>query len=77
MSLPLEDNLKSESGTAYTGAVLQFAPKALPGETLDGHAIYSRRDDVKYQYSCFMQSFFATGKARIPAPKDDFTAACE
>lgn len=77
VSLPLEDNLKSESGTAYTGAVLQFAPKALPGETLDGHAIYSRRDDVKYQYSCFMQSFFATGKARIPAPKDDFTAACE
>ena len=75
--LPIENNLKSEDGTPYTGAVLQFAPKAPPGEVLDGHAIYIFRDDVKYQYSCFMQSFFATGKARIPVAKDDFTLPCE
>lgn len=75
---PIENNLKSEDGTPYTGAVMQFAPKnVVPGEVLDGHAIYSHRDDVKYQYSCFIESFFATGSARIPALKDDFKAPCE
>lgn len=76
-SLPLTNNLKSESGAAYTGAVLQFAPKGLPGEVPDGHAIYSRRDDVKYQYSCFMAEFFLKQAATIVPPKPDFTLPCE
>ena len=76
-TLPLEDNLKSEDGTAYTGAVLQFEPKAAPGDaSADGHAIYSRRDDVKFQYGCFAATFLA-GKARILAPKDDWKATCD
>ncbi|MEZ4226046.1 MAG: hypothetical protein R3B13_34180 [Polyangiaceae bacterium] len=75
-TLPLSDNLKSEDGRAYTGAVLQFAPKALPGEAkADGHAIYSHRDDVKYQYGCFAASFLA-GKAEIPPPQNDWKASC-
>lgn len=75
--LPLEDNLKSEDGTPYTGAVLQFEPKAAPGDaSADGHAIYSRRDDVKFQYGCFAATFLA-GKARILAPKDDWKATCD
>jgi hypothetical protein len=76
-TLPLSDNLKSENGTAYTGAVLQFEPKAAPGDLVaDGHAIYSRRDDVKFQYACFAETFLA-GKARILAPKDDWKATCD
>ncbi len=75
--LPLEDNLKSEDGRAYTGAVLQFAPKAAPGDPIaDGHAIYSRRDDVKFQYACFAETFLA-GKARILPPKSDWKATCD
>jgi hypothetical protein len=78
ITFPVQDDVESEDGTPYTGVVVQFEPKGLPGETEpDGHAIYSHRDDVKYQYSCFAESFVKTGKARVPAPKDDPTAPCE
>lgn len=71
LSLPLQDNLSSESGEKYTGAILPFAPIG------DGHAIYVYRDDLKYQYGCFLWSWASTGKARIPAAKDDWKAVCE
>ena len=75
---PVEDNLKSADGTAYTGVVVQWAPKALPGEAkADGHAIYSHRDDVKYQYGCFADSFLKTGHAKVPPPKTDWKASCD
>lgn len=78
VEFPIENDIESEDGTPYTGVVLQFEPKGLPGEeTPDGHAIYSHRDDVKYQYGCFLWSFLQTGKARVPAPSEDWTAPCE
>ncbi|MCA9598996.1 MAG: hypothetical protein KC776_37055 [Myxococcales bacterium] len=78
LGFPVEDDLTNEAGEAFTGVVLQFAPQALPGETnADGHAIYSHRNDVKYQYGCFIESFLKTGHARVPAPQDDWTAACQ
>ena len=79
LSFPLEDNLTSENGQAYTGFVVQYAPVGLPGEAgpPDGHAIYSHREDVKYQYACFAESFFATGHARVPPPVEDWAAPCQ
>ncbi len=78
LTLPLQDNLTSESGTPYTGAVMQYEPVAIPGDAFaDGHAIYTRRDDLKYQYGCFLHSWVTTGKAKIPALKNDWKAPCE
>lgn len=78
VDFPIANDIQSEDGTPYTGVVLQFEPKGLPGEeTPDGHAIYSHRDDVKYQYGCFLQSFLETGTARVPAPLEDWTAPCQ
>jgi hypothetical protein len=72
LSFPLTDNLTSENGDKYTGAVMQFVADG----DYDPHAIYSHRDDVKRQYSCFLDSFFKTGVATIPPLSDDWTAAC-
>jgi len=69
---PITDNLTSQSGGAYTGAVVQYAPDGL----LDGHYIFAQRDEVKYQYGCFFASFLATGTATIPAPAALGTACC-
>jgi hypothetical protein len=78
LSFPVEDDLESDAGGKFTGVVIQFEPKALPGEAFaDGHAIYSHRDDVKYQYGCFIESFLKTGHARVPPPQDDWHAACQ
>jgi hypothetical protein len=35
---------------------------------LDSHHVFARRDDVKYQYPCFLASFAATGRATVPPP---------
>ncbi|MCC6898380.1 MAG: hypothetical protein IT377_05360 [Polyangiaceae bacterium] len=77
LPFPVMNNRKSEGGAGYTGVVAQYAPKALPGEAkADGHAIYSHRDDLKFQYACFAASFLMTGSATLLAPKADWTAAC-
>lgn len=72
LSFPVEDNLESETGTAYTGVVAQFEGDG----TYDPHAIYSHRDDVKRQYSCFLDSFFKTGTATVPPLSDDWESPC-
>ncbi len=72
LEFPLTDNLTSENGDEYTGAVMQFVADG----DYDPHAIYIQRDDVKRQYSCFLDSFFKTGTATIVALSDDWTAAC-
>lgn len=61
---PILDNNTALSGAKYTGAVIQY-----PGDGVyDPHALYSQRDDVKYQEGCFFASFLKTGKASIVAP---------
>jgi hypothetical protein len=77
LTFPVVDDLTSPSGAKFTGVIIQFEPKGVNGEVPDGHAIYSRRDDVKYQYGCFAQSFITTGHARVPPPVEDFSAPCE
>ncbi|MFO0760472.1 MAG: hypothetical protein U0359_28585 [Byssovorax sp.] len=61
---PVIDNLTSESGVKYTGAVIQYEGDGV----YDPHALYSQKDEVKYQYGCFLSTFTQTGKAVIPAP---------
>jgi hypothetical protein len=63
-SYPLTDNLKSEAGVGYTGAVTQYKGDGV----YDPHAIYTQLDAVQYQYGCFFRTFLERGKATIPAP---------
>ena len=61
---PATNNLTSEDGTKYTGVIVQYEGDGV----YDPHALYSQREDVKYQYSCFLESFLKTGTATVPGP---------
>ncbi len=61
---PTSNNVTSEDGTKYTGVVAQYEGDGV----YDPHALYSQREEVKYQYSCFLESFLKTGTAKVPAP---------
>jgi hypothetical protein len=61
---PVQQNLRSETGVAYTGVVVQYPT----GGLFDGHAIYSQLDAVKTQYACFVSSFLRTGVATVIDP---------
>jgi hypothetical protein len=58
------NDLTSDSGTPYTGMVVQYVGDGV----YDPHAIYSQLDSVKYQYGCFFSTFLQTGTAVTPAP---------
>ncbi|APR87405.1 hypothetical protein A7982_12754 [Minicystis rosea] len=61
---PVSQDLTSETGTKYTGVVVQYEGDGV----YDPHAIYSQLDAVKYQYGCFFSTFLKTGTATVPAP---------
>lgn len=61
---PVQDNASSESGTPYTGVVVQYEGDGI----YDPHAIYGQLDEVKYQYGCFFETFASTGSATVLAP---------
>jgi hypothetical protein len=65
---PVADNRKGPGDAPYTGVVVQY--EGTPG--YDPHSIYATRDEVKYQYGCFFQSFLETGVATVfePGPLD-------
>jgi hypothetical protein len=67
---PVVGNLTSATGARYTGVVVQYAGDGY----YDPHSIFSQLDDVKYQYGCFLETFFATGSAKVLAPKPLGTA---
>lgn len=69
---PVTNNLESSEGDPYTGVVVQYEGDG----TYDPHAIYSHRDDVKRQYSCFWRTFFDTGVATLVEPTTDWSAPC-
>lgn len=70
-SYPVKSNLTSESGSKYTGVVVQYAdPLFAP------HQIYRRLPAVQHQYGCFHQSFRKTGIAVLPAPGATRDAPC-
>ncbi len=65
LSFPVTDDLTSEDGTPYTGVVTQWEGD---GEH-DPHAIYVRREEVRFQYTCFFDSYFRTGQATAFTPE--------
>jgi hypothetical protein len=72
LPFPVVDNVRSERGVDYTGVVVQFEGDGV----YDPHAIYLSRDDVKYQYGCFLASHLRGGRGVVPPPVDDEAAAC-
>ena len=62
---PVAEDLTSEGGAKYTGAIVQWAGDG----SFDPHAIYRKLDAVKYQYGCFHDTFVRTGTATIVEPK--------
>lgn len=62
---PVTDNLTSEAGGDYTGIVTQWEGDGVH----DPHAIYVRREEVRFQYTCFFDSFFRTGQATAFPPE--------
>ena len=65
MSYPASQNLISENGVPYTGIVVQYEGDGLA----DPHTIFSQRDDVKYQYGCFMESIQQAGMGIVLEPR--------
>lgn len=61
---PVENNLSSEAGTAFTGVVVQYEGDGI----YDPHAIFAQLDAVKHQYGCFFETFRDTDTAVVVAP---------
>jgi hypothetical protein len=64
LDFPLADCVSSEDGRLYTGVVTQWEGDGV----FDPHAIYVRNEEVRYQYTCFLDSFFRTGTATVFPP---------
>lgn len=64
VSYPITDDLTSDTGAKYTGAVMQYRADGL----VDSHYIFQQLEGVKYQYGCFVSTFVKRGTATIPAP---------
>jgi len=67
---PVSANSSSETGADYTGVVVQYANDGID----NAHYIYAQRDEVKYQYGCFLATFLQRGVATVPAPAELGTA---
>jgi hypothetical protein len=61
---PVSNARTSRDGTPYTGVVVEYLGDGI----YDPHAIYSQLDEVKYQYGCFFETTWKTGRATVPAP---------
>lgn len=64
VAYPVQQNLTSANGDDYTGVVVQYEGDGI----YDPHAIALQRQDVMYQYGCFLASFLETGTATVPGP---------
>ena len=61
---PVSNDVISETGVPYTGVVVQYDGDGI----VNAHAIYRQRDEVIFQYRCFLRSLIDTGTAVVPAP---------
>ncbi|MFO0646383.1 MAG: hypothetical protein U0326_09095 [Polyangiales bacterium] len=62
---PVRNNRMSASmATPYTGVVVQYTGDGV----YDPHALYTQLDAVKFQYSCFADTFVRTGMATVFDP---------
>jgi len=65
INYPVKNNLTSlKDNKPYTGVVVQYQGDGI----YDPHAIAFQLDSVMHQYSCFLNSYFQTGTAVVPAP---------
>lgn len=64
LGFSVRGNGRSRAGERYTGAVVQYTSDGI----LDGHHIFAQRDDVKFQYGCFLASLRDGGTGAVPAP---------
>lgn len=64
LEYPVANNLTSTTGEAYTGIVVQYDQDAFQ----NGHYIYVQREEVRFQYGCFLKNFYETGVGTVPAP---------
>lgn len=64
LDYPVENNLQSATGDTFTGIAVQYAGDGFS----DPHSIYAQLDEVKYQYGCFLETFYTTGTATVLAP---------
>ncbi|MBX2865288.1 MAG: hypothetical protein KTR27_17195 [Leptolyngbyaceae cyanobacterium MAG.088] len=61
---PVANNLVSDDGRPYTGAVVQYQGDGIA----DPHTIFSQLDEVKFQYANFLNTFFEDGVAQVLDP---------
>ena len=61
---PVADDVVSETGVPFTGVVVQYEADGI----LDAHHVFAQRDDVKYQYGCFLATSADGVRAVVPAP---------
>jgi hypothetical protein len=64
LSYAVSDNETSANGDPFTAVVVQWEGDGIA----DPHTVFSQRDEVKYQYGCFAETFMKTGKGVVPAP---------
>lgn len=64
LEFPVAGNGRSRSGARYTAVVVEYESDGI----LDGHHIFAQRDDVKYQYGCFLHSLLGGGAGVVPPP---------
>lgn len=62
IDFPVSNNLMSESGVPYTGAVVQSAGDGFS----DPHSIYVQVPGIRHQWTCFLGTQVRTGTAVIP-----------
>lgn len=63
-SYPVANNLISDSGTPYTGVVVQYQGDGIA----DPHTIFSQLDEVKFQYANFLNTLFEDSLAQVLDP---------
>jgi hypothetical protein len=61
---PVTGNRTNEQGETVTAVVVQYPAD----EYLNAHYIFQQLDEVKYQYGCFLATFWQNGTPTVPAP---------
>jgi hypothetical protein len=72
LSFPVTGNIVTPAGPV-TAVAMQM--REVP--PLDGHHVFYQRDDAKFLYGCFLESYIKNGVPTMYPPKDKWDAPCE
>jgi len=72
LNFPVTGNIVTPAGTV-TAVAMQM--REVP--PLDGHHVFYQRDDAKFLYGCFLESYIKNGVPTLYPPKDKWDAPCE